>query len=40
MAAAIPGAQLELIAGAGHLTLAEQPEATTAALLRWLDRLQ
>ncbi len=40
MAAAIPGAALEVIAAAGHLALAEQPEATTAALLRWLDRLQ
>ena len=39
MAAAIPGSTLELIAAAGHLTLAEQPEATTAALLRWLDRI-
>jgi pimeloyl-ACP methyl ester carboxylesterase len=39
MAEAIPGATLEIIALAGHLTLAEQPEATTAALLRWLDRL-
>jgi hypothetical protein len=29
-----------MIAQAGHLALAEQPEATTAALLRWLDRLQ
>jgi pimeloyl-ACP methyl ester carboxylesterase len=40
MAALIPGATLEMIAQAGHLALAEQPEATTAALLRWLDRLQ
>ena len=39
MAEAIPSATLELIAQAGHLTLAEQPEATTLALLRWLDRL-
>lgn len=39
MAAAIPGATLELIPEAGHLALVEQPEATTAALLRWLDRL-
>lgn len=39
MAEAIPGASLELIAAAGHLALAEQPGATTAALLRWLDRL-
>lgn len=39
MAVAIPGATLEHIAAAGHLALAEQPAATTAALLRWLDRL-
>lgn len=40
MVAAISGATLELIPDAGHLALAEQPEATTAELLRWLDRLQ
>lgn len=39
MAAAIPGATLEIIADAGHLALAEQPAATTDALLRWLDRI-
>jgi pimeloyl-ACP methyl ester carboxylesterase len=40
MATAIAGATLEIIPAAGHLALVEQPEATTAALLRWLDRLQ
>lgn len=38
LADAIPGAHLEVIAGAGHLPPLEQPEATTAALLRFLSR--
>jgi pimeloyl-ACP methyl ester carboxylesterase len=36
MAAAIPGAMLEIIEGAGHFTPLEQPEAVTAAMRRWL----
>jgi pimeloyl-ACP methyl ester carboxylesterase len=39
MAEAIPGATLEIITNAGHLSLVEQPETTTAALQRWLDRI-
>lgn len=35
MAAAIPGAQLTLIPGAGHMAIIEQPEATIAAILAW-----
>ncbi|MGR3502951.1 alpha/beta fold hydrolase [Pseudaestuariivita sp.] len=33
----IPGAVLEVIAGAGHLPTLEQPEKTTQALERWLQ---
>lgn len=33
----IPGSRLEVIAGAGHLPTLEQPETTTAALIRWLE---
>lgn len=38
LADAIPGAHLEVIPGAGHLPPLEQPEATTAALQRFLAR--
>ncbi len=37
MAGLIPGARLEIIEGAGHLPVLEQPERTTAALVRWLE---
>ena len=37
MAAAIPGARLELIAAAGHLPPMERPEATTRLLRDWLE---
>lgn len=37
MANLIPGARLEVIAGAGHLPTLEQPERTNAALTRWLE---
>jgi pimeloyl-ACP methyl ester carboxylesterase len=37
LAQLIPGAQLEVIDGAGHLPTLEQPEATTTALRIWLD---
>ena len=36
MAAAIPGARLEVIIESGHLSPLEQPEAVTAALAGWL----
>jgi pimeloyl-ACP methyl ester carboxylesterase len=36
MAAAIPGATLEVIEHCGHLSTLEQPQATTAALRAWL----
>ncbi|MHB2169842.1 alpha/beta fold hydrolase [Alsobacter sp. R-9] len=36
IAAAIPGAELVVIEDSGHMVTVEQPEATTAALLRWL----
>lgn len=39
MADGLPDATLAIIADAGHMALAEQPQATTAALLRWLDRV-
>jgi pimeloyl-ACP methyl ester carboxylesterase len=37
MAGLMPQARLDWIAGAGHLPTLEQPEATTAALRRWLE---
>ena len=37
MAAAIPGAQLSVIARSGHFTLLEQPAAVTETLRRWLE---
>lgn len=36
MAAAIPGAELEIVAGAGHLVAYEQPEVFNQALREWL----
>lgn len=36
IAAAIPGAVLEIVEECGHLSTMEQPEAVNAALLRWL----
>jgi YbgC/YbaW family acyl-CoA thioester hydrolase len=39
MASAIPGAQLAIIPGAGHLPPVEQPEATTASLREFLKLL-
>ena len=37
MAELMPQARLEIVPGAGHLPPLEQPEATSAALRRWLD---
>jgi 3-oxoadipate enol-lactonase len=37
--AGIPGARLEVVAYAGHLSPVEQPAATSAALRRFLDEL-
>jgi pimeloyl-ACP methyl ester carboxylesterase len=37
MHALVPGSRLEVVAGAGHLPTLEQPEATTAAIARWLE---
>jgi pimeloyl-ACP methyl ester carboxylesterase len=37
MAELMPQARLAWIAGAGHLPTLEQPEATTGALIRWLE---
>lgn len=39
MAAAIPGAQLQLLPETGHLLTWEQPAAVNALLAGWLDRL-
>lgn len=36
IAAAIPGATLEIVEECGHLSTMERPEAVNAALLRWL----
>lgn len=38
LAAAIPDASLEVVAGAGHSVHLEQPERTTRAIARWLRR--
>ncbi|MBX3498579.1 MAG: alpha/beta fold hydrolase [Alphaproteobacteria bacterium] len=37
IAAAIPGAVLEIVEECGHLSTMEQPASVNAALLRWLD---
>lgn len=37
MAALLPRARLEIVAGAGHLSTLERPDSTTAALRGWLD---
>jgi len=39
IAARIPNAQLVMLAGAGHTTPAEQPDALTAAVGGFLERL-
>lgn len=39
MAAAIPGARLEMVPGAGHLLTLEQPARVNALLLAWLAEL-
>lgn len=38
MAAAVPGATLEVVEECGHLPALERPEETTALLRRWLER--
>jgi pimeloyl-ACP methyl ester carboxylesterase len=37
MHALVPGSRLEIVPGAGHLPTLERPEATTAAIARWLE---
>jgi pimeloyl-ACP methyl ester carboxylesterase len=39
MAAAVPGAAFETIAGAGHLSNLEDPDAFNAAMRSWLDAI-
>ena len=39
IAGGIPGATLVSIPGAGHMAVAERPDAVNAALLAWLDRV-
>lgn len=39
MAALMPHARLELVAGAGHMLTIEQPERVSALLVRWLHAL-
>jgi pimeloyl-ACP methyl ester carboxylesterase len=38
MAAAIPGAELEVVEHCGHLSTLEQPQAVTSELVAWLSR--
>jgi pimeloyl-ACP methyl ester carboxylesterase len=38
MAAAIPGSELVIVEGAGHMIPLEAPEAVNAAIARWLSR--
>jgi pimeloyl-ACP methyl ester carboxylesterase len=40
IAAAIPGAQLQLLAECGHMLTWEQPQAVTNLLLAWLAGLR
>ena len=40
LASLIPGAQLALLEGAGHLYHSEQPEAADAAVLMFLDEVE
>jgi pimeloyl-ACP methyl ester carboxylesterase len=40
IAAAIPGSRMEIIAGAGHLSPLEKPDAFNAVLSHWLSGLQ
>jgi pimeloyl-ACP methyl ester carboxylesterase len=40
LAAAIPGAELVLLPGAGHLYHSEQPEQADGAVLAFLDRVE
>ncbi len=37
MAALLPQAQFEIVAGAGHMLTMEQPQAVSALLLKWLE---
>lgn len=39
IAAAVAGAQLQIVAGAGHMLTMEQPEVVSALLLDWLQGL-
>ncbi|MGH8979630.1 MAG: alpha/beta fold hydrolase [Acidimicrobiales bacterium] len=39
LTAGIPGARLEIVTGAGHLSTLEEPERVTAALVDWLSAL-
>jgi len=40
IAAAIPGARLEVVAGAGHLSALERPDAVTSLLRGFIDSLE
>jgi pimeloyl-ACP methyl ester carboxylesterase len=40
LAEALPGAELTILPGAGHMMMVEQPDETLDALIAWLGRVR